>query len=97
MAYTDTMTLDDIGGADAISVPVACRRMTIRQDPAAATQVAYNVRAPASSNAAFQKYPAESTVFEDPNPNTVLQAGQIVGYGETVAGSGAATFVRLCE
>ena len=88
MATTDNQTYDNVGNPDAILSPAACQVLTLRQDPTDATQREYIIRAPDSSSAPFHKYPSESTEFRKYPAGNLIQKGEVVGYIETVGGSG---------
>ncbi len=94
MAKTATATFDNVGNPDPVTAPVSCRRITVRQDASVAAPVAYIVHAPSSGDPGFHKYPAESTVFQS-LPGSLIQAGDVVGFIETVGGTG--TFELICE
>ena len=88
MATTDNQTYDNVGNPDAIIAPAPCQALTLRQDPTDVTQRDYIIRAPNSASASFHKYPAESTEFRKYPIGNLIQKGEIVGYIETVGGSG---------
>ncbi len=92
MAKTTTYTTDNLSNQP-VQVPMACRRVTIREQGAAGT-TDYFVRAPSSTDAQFRKVAGESTVFEVQG-NNLFQANDIVGYTQTVSGS--ITMSMICE
>ena len=94
MAKTATATSDNVGNPDPVTAPVACRRITLRQDASVAAPVSYIVHAPSATDPGFHKYPAESVQFEAA-PGAYIQSGDVVGYIETTSGS--ATFELICE
>ena len=93
MAYTAQVTFDNLS-LHALTAPVDCRRITLRELASDTAPVAYNVAAPANTNPTFPKYPAESTVFEA-SPGAYIQAGATVGYIQPT--SGTVTFSLICE
>lgn len=93
MPYTDQVTYDNLS-LQAITVPVSCKRMTIRELASDASPVSYNIAAPASSNAVFPKLPLEATVFEQ-GTGIYYPSGATVGYIQLASGSAA--FSRICE
>lgn len=93
MAFTDSISIDNLS-MHAITVPVACQKMTIREQASDVSPVAYSIAAPFSSNTAFPKYPGETTEFGASGKN-LLQPNQIVGYIQS--SSGTVTFDRICE
>lgn len=93
MTYTDQVTYDNLS-LHAVTAPVPCRRITLRELASDTAPVAYNVAAPAATNAVFPKYPAETTVFEA-GPGGFFEAGVTVGYVQPA--SGTVTFSRICE
>lgn len=93
MAQTGSFTVDNVGGDDAITIPVPCRKLTIREQGTPAT-TDYFVRAPYSNSAQFRKAAGEETVFEKHGVG-LLQTGEIVGYLSTAVGS--VTFNYICE
>ncbi len=93
MAKTTTYTTDNVGNPEPVQVPMACRRVTIREQGAAGT-TDYFVRAPSSTDSQFRKVAGEATVFEAQG-NNLFQANDIVGYTETVTVS--ITMSMICE
>jgi len=93
LAKTTSYTFDNLS-LHAVATPVACRRLTIRENANDASPVAYDVAAPLSTDVTFRKYPAEGTVFEAP-PGQYFDANVVVGYIQPVAGT--ITFHAICE
>jgi hypothetical protein len=92
MAKTTTITFDSLS-AHAVTAPVSCQRITLRETASDTAPVSYTVFAPSASDPGFVKYPAEATVFAA--ANGMIQAGDAVGYIQPA--SGTVTFTLLCE
>ena len=88
MATTDNQTYDNVGNPDAIIAPAPCHVLTLRQDPTDATQREYIIHAPGMGDPPFHKYPGESTEFRKYPSGNLIQKNEVVGYIETVGGSG---------
>jgi len=58
VAYTATLTVDNLS-LHAVTTPVACRRLTIRENANDASRVAYDVAAPLSTDVGFRTYAPE--------------------------------------
>jgi hypothetical protein len=93
MAFTDQVTYDSLS-LHAVTAPIACRVITLRELATDAAPVGYNVAAPTSSNAVFPKLPLETVVF-DAGPGRYFESGVTVGYVQPA--SGTVTFSRICE
>ena len=92
MAKTTTVTFDSIS-PHAVTAPVSCRSITLRETASDAAPVVYTVFAPSSADPGFVKYPAEATVFSA--VNGLIQAGDVVGYVQP--STGTVTFTLICE
>lgn len=88
MATTDNQTYDNVGNPDAIISPATCAVLTLRQDPTDATQRQYIIRAPQMGDDPFHKYEGESTEFRKYPHGNLIQKDEVVGYIETIGGSG---------
>ncbi len=88
MATTANQTYDNVDDPDPIVAPATCATLTLRQDPSDATQREYFIRAPSATSAAFRKYPSESTLFHKYPQGNLIQKNEIVGYIETIGGTG---------
>jgi hypothetical protein len=88
MATTANQTYDNVGNPDAIISPATCQVLTLRQDPTDATQREYIIRAPDMGSPSFHKYPGESTEFRKYPAGNLIQKDEVVGYIETIAGTG---------
>lgn len=93
MPHTTTFTVDNIGNPEPVQPPIACSRVTIREQGAAGT-TDYLVRRPTSTSPAYRKVSGESFTFTADPPNK-FQANEIIGYVETVTGS--ITMSMECE
>ena len=92
MAKTTTVSFDSLS-AHAVTAPVSCRSITLRETASDSAPVSYTVFAPTSSDAGFVKYPGESTIFAA--SNGLIQANDVVGYVQPA--SGTITFTLICE
>lgn len=90
---TGTVTMDNIS-LHAFVVPIACRRVTLREQQQDAAPVAYDVAAPQATDTPFRKYPGEPLVFES-RDGTYLAAGAVPGYLQPIGAT--VTFSFLCE
>lgn len=93
MYKTGTMTFDDAGNPDPITIPVPCRSITLRQITSE-TQANYSVHAPAATSTGFTRYPAETQRFTAGEHN-YFQAGDVPAYISAAAGT--LTFGFICE
>jgi hypothetical protein len=91
---TFSFVVDTVAGGEALIVPVACRRVTVREDGAVAT-AGYKLMAPSNADVAYVKLAGEATTFEAYPPGTLIHAGQLLGYFQAISGS--MTFTGICE
>ena len=81
---TFTLTVDDVGAAEAVTAPVACKTLEVREQGDPTTD--YFVRAPAAASPQHRRFAGSATIFRAP-AGRMFQPGEIVGYLETVSGS----------
>ncbi len=93
MPQTFTFTVDNLTNPEPVQPPIACSRVTIREQGAAGT-TDYLVRRPYATSPAYRKVSAESYTFTADAPNK-FQKDEIIGYVETITGS--ITMSMECE
>ncbi len=81
---TFTLTVDAAGDPEAVSTPVACKTLEVREQGDPTTD--YFVRAPNKTSPQHRRFAGSATIFRAP-AGRMFQPGEIVGYLETVAGS----------
>lgn len=84
------VTLDAVGDRDAIAAVNACRFLLIKQD-ISETAVGYFLSNAASGGNEEEEFPASPHIFQHKD-GTLIQPGEIVGYGRVASGS--ASFIR---
>jgi len=80
---TINFTVDAAGDPEAVTVPVACRSIEVREQGDPTTD--YFVRAPSKTNPQHRRFAGSATIFRA--VGRMFQPSEIVGYLETVAGS----------
>lgn len=81
---TFTFTVDNLTTPEAVTVPVSCKSVEVREQGDPTTD--YFVRAPTSTSPQHRRFAGSATIFRAPGLR-VFQPGEIVGYLETVTGS----------
>lgn len=95
MANTSSINVDNLS-MHAITAPVWCKTLTIRQTASDITQVEYDIAAPSATATAFRKNQGEETIFgSGPQAQNAIQSGNIVGYIQPT--SGTVTYTIICE
>jgi hypothetical protein len=92
MTKTGTTTFDNLS-AHALTVPIACKAVTIREQATTFTSD-YWVSAPSSTDPQFRKLTGEATQFAA-GPGGMFEAGVTVGFIQPA--SGTMTFSFICE
>jgi len=81
---TFQFTVDNVGGPEAVVVPIACKIVEVREAGDPTTD--YFVRAPSTTDPQHRRFAGSATIFRALHGQT-FQPNETVGYLETVAGS----------
>ncbi len=85
MANTYTFSVDNVGNPEPVVAQGPYRKIVVREQGAAAT-TDYFLRQPYNTSPLVRKVAGESTLFDAGEGNR-FQAGQTIGYLETVTGT----------
>ena len=91
--FTSQFTVNATGDPEPVTAFTDCRSISIFQDTADATQLAYKVRAPFLTSQTVQRHAGTQHFFTRADGQAGFRKGDIVGYVETVSSS--ATFHQV--
>ena len=96
---TSNITIDDTGSPEPITTTIKCRKVVIRPQDGASS---YKFRSPLATSDPVTKAAGIEQVIERPSPGQYqvgdygdpgyFAIGTIVGYAETLSGTGSKTF-----